>query len=206
MPVDLRQLAAPEHTAVLTMEMQRGVIGDLAAMPSIAQAVAAQDIVAPTARLLAAARAAGVRVVHCTAQFREDRLGSAGNSPMLAMAIKNPTIIAGTPGVELVPELDQQPGDLVSTRFHGLAPWAGTSLDVSLHNLGVSTVVATGFSINIGIFGMLLGAVDLGYRAVLATDCVGGIPEDYAQSLVDNSLALLATRATSGELIEIWSS
>ena len=206
MPVDLRQLTAPEHTAVLTMEMQRGVMGDLAAMPSIAQAVEQQGIIEPTARLLAAARAAGARVVHCTAEFREDRAGSSGNSPLLALAMRNPTIISGTEGVDLIPELDQQPGDVVSTRFHGLSPFTGTSLDVTLHNLGVSTVVATGFSINIGIFGLLLEAVNLGFSAVLATDCVGGIPEDYAQAVVDNSLALLATRTTSSELIALWSS
>ena len=205
MPIDLRQLVAPEHTAVLTMEMQRGVMGDLAAMPSIAQAVAAQGIVAPTARLLAAARAAGVRVVHCTAEFREDRAGSAANSPMLAMAYKSPTIIAGTPGVEIIPDLDQQLSDLVSTRFHGLSPFMGTALEVTLRNLGVTTVIATGFSINIGIFGMLLGAVDLGFSAVLPVDCVGGIPEDYAQSVLDNSLALLATRTTADDLIALWS-
>ena len=205
MPVDLRQLTAPEHTAVLTMEMQRGVMGDLAAMPSIAQAVEQQEIVAPTARLLAAARRVGARVVHCTAEFREDRAGSSGNSPMLALAMRKPTIIAGTEGVELIPELDQQPGDLVSTRFHGLSPFTGTALDVTLHNLGVTTVIATGFSVNIGIFGLLLEAVNLGYSAVLPTDCVGGIPEDYAQSVVDNSLALLATRTTADDLIALWS-
>jgi len=81
----------------------------------------------------------------------------------------------------------------------------GTALEVTLRNLGVTTVIATGFSINIGIFGMLLGAVDLGFSAVLPVDCVGGIPEDYAQSVLDNSLALLATRTTADDLIALWS-
>jgi nicotinamidase-related amidase len=205
MPIDLRQLAAPEHTAVLTMEMQRGVMGDLASMPSLAEAVKLQGIVEPTARLVAAARAAGARVVHCTAEFRADRAGSAANCPMLALAMRNPSIVTGSEGVELLPELDQQPSDLVSSRLHGLSPFTGTSLDLTLHNLGVRTVVATGFSVNIGIFGMLLEAVGLGYSAVLPTDCVGGIPVDYAQAVVDNSLALLATRTTSAELIGLWS-
>ena len=89
--------------------------------------------------------------------------------------------------------------------FHGLSPFTGTSLDVTLHNLGVTTVIATGFSINIGIFGLLLEAVNLGYSAVLPTDCVGGIPQDYAQAVVDNSLALLATRTTADDLIALWS-
>ena len=164
MPIDLRQLVAPEHTAVLTMEMQRGVMGDLAAMPSIAQAVAAQGIVAPTARLLAAARAAGVRVVHCTAEFREDRAGSAANSPMLAMAYKSPTIIVGTPGVEVIPELDQQPSDLVSTRFHGprRRSWA-LSLDVTLRNLGVTHGDRDGVLDQHRDLRHAAGAVDLGY-------------------------------------------
>lgn len=205
MPIDLRQLTAPEHTAVLTMEMQRGVIGDLASMPSLAEAVKLAGIVEPTARLLAAARGAGVKVLHCTAEFREDRAGSAANSPMLAIAMRNPSIISGSEAAEVLPELDQQPSDLVSPRFHGLSPFTGTSLDVTLHNLGVHTVVATGFSINIGIFGMLLEAVNLGYTAVLPTDCVAGVPVDYAQSVLDNSLALLATRSTADELIALWS-
>ena len=32
--------------------------------------------------------------------------------------------VTGTPGVDIIPELDQQPSDLVSTRFHGLSPFA----------------------------------------------------------------------------------
>jgi nicotinamidase-related amidase len=205
MPVDLRQLAAPEHTAVLTMEMQRGVIGDLAAMPSLADAVREAGIVPATARLLTAARAAGARVVHCTAEFREDRAGSVANSPMLAVAARKPTALTmGSDAVEVMAELDQQPSDLVSPRMHGLSPFTGTSLDVTLRNLGVRTVVATGMSVNIGIFGLVLEATNLGYSAVLPTDCVTGIPADYARAVIDNSLALLATLTTADELISIW--
>jgi nicotinamidase-related amidase len=205
MPIDLRQLAAPDHTAVLTMEMQRGVIGDLAAMPSLADAAREAGIVEPTARLLAAARAHGVRVVHCTAEFRADRAGSVANSPMLAVAMRKPSSITmGSEAAQVMAELGPQPSDLVSPRMHGLSPFTGTSLDVTLRNLGIRTVVATGMSVNIGIFGMLLEATNLGYSAVLPRDCVTGIPADYAQAVVNNSLALLATLTTADDLIALW--
>jgi nicotinamidase-related amidase len=205
MPTDLTALAAPGHTAVLTMEMQRGVIGDLSAVPALAAAVASQDVVAATARLLAAARAAGIRVVHCTAEFRADRAGSATNSPLLAVLMRRPQhLLAGSEAAELVPELRPDAADIVSPRAHGVSPFTGTSLNITLRNLGVSTVVATGVSVNLGVLGLAIEAVNLGYRVVLPTDCVAGVPVDYADAVIGNTLALLATRTTSDQLIATW--
>ena len=68
--------------AVLTMELQRGVMGDLASFPELAAAARRAGCVANTARLLAAARAAGLPVVHCTAEFRADRAGTVVNTPL----------------------------------------------------------------------------------------------------------------------------
>jgi len=40
MPIDLAELPLPPHTAVLTMEIQRGVVGDLSTFPQLADAAA----------------------------------------------------------------------------------------------------------------------------------------------------------------------
>jgi len=205
-PIDLSELADPAHTAVLTMEMQRGVIGDLASIPTLAKAAASTGIVDATARLLDAARRAGARVVHCTAQFRPDRAGSATNAPLLAVMLRNPGhLVVDSDAAQVMPELDPQPGDVISPRAHGLSPFTGTSLDITLRNLGVRTVVATGVSVNIGVFGLVLEAVNLGYSVVLATDCVTGVPAEYAAAVVDHSLSLMATCARADHLVEIWS-
>ena len=205
MAVDLRELAAPAHTAVLTMELQRGVVGDLALIPDLARAVDEAGMIEPTAGLLRAARAAGVAIVHCTAEFRPDRAGSATNAPMLAALARTPgRLVAGSPEVAVVAELGQESSDLVAPRSHGVSPFGGTSLDVTLRNLGVRTVVATGVSVNLGVFGLALEAVNLGYRVVLPVDCVTGVPADYCRAVIDNSLALLATRTTSDRLIAAW--
>ena len=75
--------AAGGTTAVLTMELQRGVVGDAATIRDLAKEVDALGVIDNAARIVGAARSAGARVVHCTAEFRPDRAGSADNSPML---------------------------------------------------------------------------------------------------------------------------
>lgn len=205
MPIDLAEMVAPGHTAMLTMEMQRGIIGDLAVIPDLAAEVANQSVIANAARLGDAARGAGVRVVHCTAEFRADRAGSIANAPMLAVMMRSPGHLeVGSPAAEVVGELGPHPSDIVSSRRHGISPFTGTDLDAILRNLGVRTVVATGVSLNLGIPGLAIEAVNLGYRVAVVTDAVAGVPRDYGRAVMDNTLALLATRVTVDDLIAVW--
>jgi nicotinamidase-related amidase len=205
MPVDLPAMVAPDHTAVLTMELQRGVIGDTAALPVLAEAVAAANVVPNTARLVRAARAAGARVVHCTAEFRADRAGSVNNSPLLAAMAKRPgNIVVGSPAAQVVPELGPEPSDLFAPRSHGVSPFTGTGLDQLLRNLGVRTVVATGVSLNVALLGLAIEAVNLGYQVVVPTDAVTGIPREYAEAVLTNTMAMLATLVTVDDVIAAW--
>jgi len=205
-PVDLGELLDPAHTAVLTMELQRGVVGDAAVIADLAEEVAALGVIDRAASVVRAARAAGAHVVHCTAEFRSDRAGSSDNAPMLRALAKGPAhLLAGSPEAQVVPELGPEPSDLFSSRTHGLTPFPGTDLDRLLRNLGVRTVVATGVSLNIGVTGMAMVAVDLGYRVALVTDAVAGIPRDYASAMLEHTIAPLATRVTADQVVATWS-
>ena len=198
-------LLEPGRTAVLTMEMQRGVVGDLSGIESLAAEVAAAGTIAQTARLVAAARGAGVRVVHCTAEFRPDLAGTAINSPLIAVMARRPGhMVVGSPSTEIVPEIGLDETDVVVPRRHGVSPFTGTSLDTTLRNLGAQTVVATGVSVNLAILGLCIEAVGLGYQVVLPTDAVAGVPRAYADAVIDNTLALVATRSTVDEIIGAW--
>jgi len=197
-PVTLAELVGGRRAAVLTMELQRGVVGDLSSFPELAEAVRQGQVIATTARLLGAARGAGVPVVHCTAGFRADRRGSASNSPLISAMLRRPEhLVDGTPAVELVPELGPEPGDMVSHRAHGVSPFIGTSLDSVLRALAVTTVVVSGVSVNLGILGLAIEAVNLGYRVVVVTDAVCGVPRDYADAVLRHSLSLVAMLATA---------
>jgi nicotinamidase-related amidase len=203
--IDLAGLADPRHTAMLVMEMQRGVVGDLSRFPDLAAVCAERDVVAHAARTADAARAAGVRVVHCTAAFRADRAGThTDNCPFIRRLLRDPAhMLEGTGAVEVVPELFHT-GDLESRRYHGFSPFTGTSLDATLRALGVRTVVATGLSLNLGIPGLCIEAVDLGYRVVVVSDAVAGVPADYGDAVMAQTIGLLAARATADELVRAW--
>lgn len=202
---NLAALIEPAHTAVLTMELQRGVVGDESPLREIAEAAAAANVVPNAAKVVRAARAAGAHVVHCTFEARADRVGSIANAPFLRWLAKSePNLLPGSTAVELMPELGPEPSDVICTRRHGLTPFPGTDLDPTLRRLGIRTVVATGMSVNVGVLGMVMGAVDHGYEAVVVTDAVAGIPLAYAQAVVDNTLAALAIRATSDEIVAVW--
>lgn len=206
MAFDLRSLLNPATTAVLTMELQRGITGDLAAMQALAAEVRAEGVVDNAARLCAAARTAGASVVHCTAAFRADEQGSAFKSRLskASRKLNQGRLNIGTPGAEVMPELNPQPSDVEVQRIHGMGPFTSTSLDQILRNMGITTIVATGNSINVGVLALVLSAHDLGYDVVVPRDAVAGVPKAYADAVLENTIGLLSTVTTTDEVIAAW--
>ena len=80
----------------------------------------------------------------------------------------------------------------------------GTDLDAVLRNLGVTTIVAVGVSVNVAITNLVMDAVNAAYQVVVPRDAVAGIPADYATSVIDNTLSLLATITSTDALIATW--
>jgi nicotinamidase-related amidase len=110
----------------------------------------------------------------------------------------------GSEGGSLLPEFGPDDRDIVLTRYHGLGPMGGTDLDAVLRNLGVTTIIGVGVSVNVAIPNFVMDAVNLGYQFVLPRDAVAGFPREYAESVIDNSLVLLATLVATEEVIEAW--
>jgi nicotinamidase-related amidase len=206
MPIDLTELVAPDHAALVTCEMQRGMMGDLAGGVPLAIECAELGIVGKAAGLAQAARRVGVRVVHSVYEQRADGAGTVVNTPFLAMRAKHPsTIVQGTPGADLVPALGPEPADVVSRRIHGLTPFTGTDLDQVMRNLGVRTIVVVGVSLNEGLVGLCTSAADLGYRIALATDAVAGVPRSFSEQILEHTFKLLATLTTTTAIATAWS-
>lgn len=204
MPIDLVELIAPSRTALVTQECQMGVIGPSAALPQLADAARA-EMIPNAARLAAAARAAGVPVVHCVAARRADGKGSNENARLFKGMLKTAVpLLPGSEAVQVIPEIGVDDGDVVLTRLHGLGPMGGTDLDAVLRNLGVTTVVGIGVSINIGMMDFAFDAVNAGYQMVMPRDAVAGVPTDYANAVLDNTLALVATLPSTDDVLRAW--
>ena len=201
--LDLAALVDPVHTAIVTSEVQNGVVGERSALPALAEL--AGPMVERLSMLLSVARPAGVRVVHATAARRADAAGSNTNARLFAAVKKSPVaLLPGSPAADVVSELGPEAEDLVLTRLHGLNPMAGTDLDPVLRNLGVRTVIVTGVSVNVAVTNLVMDAVNHGYQVVLPRDGVCGIPTEYADAVIDNTLSLLATVTTVDELVAAW--
>ena len=201
--MDLATLVARGHTALVTQECQNGVIGEQAVFPELA--AAARGMIGNIARLAKAARASSIPVVHCLALRRADGLGSSNNARIFGAARKSGVVLLpGSPAAEVVPEIGVEDTDIVLTRYHGLGPMGGTDLDAALRSLGVSTVVGVGVSVNVGMTNFTMDAVNAGYQFVLPRDAVAGIPPEYADAVIHNTLSLLATVVTTDDIVAAW--
>ncbi len=202
MAINWGEALRPDVTAVLCMEMQRGVLSPEGPFPQLLAAVEKHNIVSNGQRVLVAARKCGVKVVHCTAAFRADRRGSPDNTPLVASLLKNKMhMLEDSTDIEVIPEWGDA-GDIESRRYHGVSPFAATDLDDSLRKLNIQTVIVMGVSLNLGVTGLCIEAANLGYHVIVVVDAVAGFPEDYAQAVMENTLSLVAKRMSSTEVIQ----
>jgi biuret amidohydrolase len=203
MPVDLKHILDPTHTAVLVMECQEGIVGD-AGFGALGEAVKQQGTIGQIKRVLDAARAAAVPIFYLTVARRADSGGGTANCLILALGRKGEPLLPGSKRQAVVEALAPQQGDYVLTRFHGLTPFHGTELDQLLRNLGVRTVVATGVSVNVGVLGMTIEAVNSGYQVVVPRQAVAGTPDEYVEQVLTHTLRFLATVTTVDEIVAAW--
>lgn len=190
------------------MEVQKGIVGELSAFKELRNAATEAGVLSNGPRLCETARNFGVTVIHATAVNRPDYAGSTANCRMLAASKKmnenSSGITEGSEGAELITAFGPEPQDIVLPRLHGLTPFTSTSLDQVIRNLGARTVIPVGVSINIGILGLVISAVDLGYQVVVPTDAVAGVPLEYGQSIMEGTISLLATFASTEEIATAW--
>lgn len=208
MPFDLREFVEPNKTAIVINEMQQGIAGRLVppALKNLADAVRERDVVGHLARLLRAARKAGAMVCHGVYETRADGLGMSVSTPLVEQMIKSGKLpfVRGSEAAAIIPELGPEPQDFVISRTHGWHPFEGTELDSILRAIGIKTVIAAGVSINIGVQGIVVEALNRNYRAVVASDCTAGFPPEYAEMSLKYGVGIVARIATAKDIVAAW--
>ena len=176
--------------------------------------------VAPTARVLAAARAARMGVFYLKMGFRPDLsdFGAADapnrikHRPLgVGDRVQSPdgresrTLVRDTWSTEILPELSPEPGDGVvwKTRYSGFFE---TELDTLLRARGVRSLVVTGCTTSVCVDSTIRDAMFRDYPCLLLEDCTAEpIGHDLPRTNHDASLLVLqglfAWVSTSDELI-----
>jgi nicotinamidase-related amidase len=172
-------------------------------LPLLAKAAApAVPFIAELAR---GARRAGVPVVHSVATTRADGYAEPRNAPLYRMAARSGRpLVPGTPAAGVVDEIGVGERDLVVTRAGGLGPMYDTGLELLLRRLGVAVVVVAGVSVNVAILDLVLDCVNAGFEVVVPRDAVAGVPPEYAEAVIDNTLRLLARVEHTEDVLARW--
>ncbi|MFP1681345.1 isochorismatase family protein [Alloalcanivorax sp. C16-1] len=128
------------------------------------------DALPQAARALAAARDAGVPVIHTNIRYQPGRFLDGGVWVKKAPVMK--AMVAGNPLAEFCDEVIPRDDELVITKQYASA-FFGTSLAATLTALGVDTLVLVGCSTSGCIRASAVDGLQHGFRVMVLRDGVG---------------------------------
>lgn len=201
----------PARTAVIVVDMQNdfGSRGGMFERAGV-DISGIRQVISPTARALAAARNAGIRIVYLKMAYLPDlsdlgapdsvnrvrhlRLG-VGQTVTAPDGTKSRILIRDTWNSEIVRELTPEPGDLViyKTRFSG---FYNTDLHDRLQAAQVRYLIVTGCTTSICVESTVRDAMFRDYQCVLLGDCMAepigaGLPRsNHEASLLSTEVLL----------------
>lgn len=170
------------EVALILIDMQRDFLepqGYLAAMGYELGGVRAA--IEPAQRLLAAARGAGLCIIHTRQGYRPDlaevpphKLGriEAGLSAIGKPGPLGRFLIRGEPGFQIIPELAAAPREFVIDKTANSAFW-GTDLAAILAARGIRALILAGVTTDVCVHCTLREANDRGFECLLARDACG---------------------------------
>jgi gluconolactonase len=179
----------PERCALLIQDMQNDVIIDGGAFADSGSPNHAreQNVVANAAALAAAARAAGVPVLHVWYIVEPDARGLKLNAPLFQGVKDTGALVRGTWGAAPADGLEAQPGDLVVEKMR-MSAWQGTKLGSLLRGLGRDTVIVTGAWTNMSIEHTARTGADKGYNMLVPEDCCSSMNADWHNASINYAL------------------
>jgi nicotinamidase-related amidase len=180
----------PKTTALLIIDMQRDFV-----MPGGFGEALGNDVtplqatIAPTKRVLEAARKKGMLVIHTREGHRPDltdcpptklvrgrgktRIGDPG--PMGRILVR------GEIGHDIVPELYPAPGEPVIDK-PGKGAFYATDLELILRDQGIKTLIVCGVTTEVCVNTSVREANDRGYECVVLSDCVGSYFPEFQKA------------------------
>jgi biuret amidohydrolase len=147
--------------------------------------------IAPTGRVLAAARHAGLLVIHTREGHRPDLADlppakKARGRPALAIGDNGAMgrlLVRGEPGHDIIPELCPLPGEPIIDK-PGKGAFYATDLDAILRHRGVRQLIVCGVTTEVCVHSTVREANDRGFDCLVLEDCVGSyFPEFHAMGL-----------------------
>lgn len=156
-------------------------------------------VVKKTADVFDRARCRGLQIVYTRVCYQAGHADLVVSNPLFGAVAQFDALVDGTRGAEIIDELRPQSGDLVVSN-NRVSGFVNSSLDFTLRNRNIDTIVLTGVATNITIESTARTATDLGYRAIVLADCVSADSQENHDAAI-RTLGLLAEVSTSENLL-----
>jgi gluconolactonase len=193
----------PAGTALILLDMQNDGLseGGKFYSPELAGHAARQNLVANVSALAAAARAAGMPVIHVHHVEEPGHRDTARNLPLLSDVVERDSHVRGTWGAEAVPGLEPQEGDVVVYKQR-MNAFYSTTLETKLRGLETRTLVLTGVFTNFSVEHTSRHAADAGFEVVVVTDGTATFGDDWQSAALDFALSKIARSVAAAELLD----
>lgn len=207
---ELADKVAPRHTALLIIDMVNDLVDPAgkAAQRAGRPIGHARAAIGAQQQLLAAARAAGARVVYVNHATLPDRAGASGpwlEARSRATYSVEDLCLTGSWGAEVIDELAPLPGDLRVNKYR-YSGFAGTNLDLLLRSARVETVICAGVSTNACVEATAREAFSNDYYVVYPRDACASWDPALHEATLATAGHRYATVATVAEIAAAWDS
>ncbi len=188
----------PHACALIIIDMQRDFLEPGGFGDALGNDVSElRCCIAPTARLLAAARAHGLLIIHTREGHRADltdlppakkargnfAIGIGDQGPMGRILIR------GEAGHDIIPELYPRSGEPVVDK-PGKGAFHGTDLEKILANRGVSQLLVCGVTTEVCVSTTVREANDRGFNCLVVEDCCAS----YSREFHNSALAMIVAQ------------
>ncbi|NVB43381.1 cysteine hydrolase [Pseudenhygromyxa sp. WMMC2535] len=193
----------PAQTAIVLIEYQNefaskgGVLHD-----AVADVMAKTDMLANTARVVEAARAKGVTIMHAPITFAPG-YNELGKHPygILAGVVDGKAFVKGTWGAQIIDALTPAEGDILIEGKRGLDAFASTNVDFILRNKGIRTVALGGFLTNCCVESTMRSAYEAGYEVITLTDCAAATSMEAHKNALEYDFPMFSKPMPAGDFL-----
>ena len=171
-------------SALLVMDFQTLIVDNYAA--------GAEALLDRTAKLIAVARTAGMRVIYVVVGFRPGYPEISDRNATFNGLKASGAFAAGAENAKIHPAVAPLAEEIVVTK-HRVSAFAGTDLDLMLRANGIETLILTGIVTSGVVLSTLRHAADADYRLLVVGDCCSDGDEETHRVLQEKVFPRQAT-------------
>ena len=182
------------HTAVLIMDYQNSILGNL---PEAKQSSLLDNAV----EILDAARTNGLKVIYIAVRFREGYPEVSLRNKSFGALKNSKRLIEGTPGADIHARVAPKPGEIALSKRR-VGAFSTTELETILRASGITNLVLLGVSTSGVILSTTRWAADMDYALTIISDACADPDEEVHRVLMEKVFPRQANVITKDGFLE----